>query len=290
MMAAMSLFETIQYVGTPIALVAFIIAVVAYTYRGRLEERRKLIEAAPEQERGRLLEATLRDFTTVPTDTLSREQRHDLAVRLIDERAAKFKLMTLVSIIVAFLLAAVVIVFTLVPDEAEAGSLTVRVHGPAGVSDFMTNGEVTLDVGTARSTHAIGPDGQVRFENIPDQAFANGVRVIPHVPGYHAVTDTTFDAVPAGRVVQLGLAPTPTRVYGTVVDAQRTPVGDVVLNFQAGVAIDTTDAQGNFSVMLPYPPGAQIPVRAIRNGITGLNDRITIPDAAALTLFFDPRS
>ena len=67
-------------------------------------------------------------------------------------------------------------------------------------------------------------------------------------------------------------------------------MGDVVLNFQAGLAVDTTDAHGNFSVVLPYPPGAQIPVRAIHNGVTGINDRVTIPEAAALTLFFDPRS
>jgi hypothetical protein len=286
----MPLFDAIQYVGTPIALVAFIVAVAAYVYRGRLEARRKLIEAAPEQDRGRLLEATLRDFTTVPTDNLSREQRHDLAVRLIDERSAKFKMMMTVAVIIAVLLTAVVVIFTVVPGEADAGSLTVRVHGPGGSGDFITNGQVTLDAGTARITRAIGPDGQVRFENVPDRSFANGVTVIPHVTGYHAVTDTVFDAVPTGRVVQLGLAPTPTRVYGTVVDPQRTPVGGVVLNFQAGIAIDTTDAQGNFSVMLPFPPGAQIPVRAIRNGIMGLNDRITIPDAAALTLFFDPRT
>jgi hypothetical protein len=286
----MPLFDAIQYVGTPIALVAFIVAVAAYVYRGRLEERRKLIEAAPEQDRGRLLEATLRDFTTIPTDNLSREQRHDLAVRLIDERSAKFKMMMIVAVIVALLLAAVVVAFTVVPGEADDGSLTVRVHGPGGAGDFITSGEVTLDAGAARTTRAIGPDGQVRFENVPDRAFAKGVTVIPHVTGYHAVTDTVFDAVPPGRAVQLALAPTPTRVYGTVVDPQRTPVGDVVLNFQAGIAIDTTDAQGNFSVMLPFPPGAQIPVRAIRNGVMGLNDRITIPDAAALTLFFDPRS
>jgi hypothetical protein len=286
----MSLFDAIQYVGTPIALVAFIVAVAAYVYRGRLEERRKLIEAAPEQDRGRLLEATLRDFTTVPTDNLSRDQRHDLAVRLIDERSAKFKMMMVVGVIIALLLAAVIVVFTVMPAEGEAGSLTVRVHGPGGPGDFITNGGVTLDAGSARTTRAIGPEGQVRFDNVPDRAFAAGVTVIPHVTGYHAVTDTVFDAVPAGRVVQLGVVPTPTRVYGTVVDVQRTPVGDVVLNFQAGIAIDTTDAQGNFSVMLPFPPGAQIPVRAIRNGVMGLNDRITIPDAAALTLFFDPRS
>ena len=69
------MFEAIQYVGTPIALVAFIVAAAAYVYRGRLEERRKLIESAPEQERARVMESTLRDFSTVPTDTLTKEQR-----------------------------------------------------------------------------------------------------------------------------------------------------------------------------------------------------------------------
>lgn len=284
----MSLFDAIQYVGTPIALVAFIIAVVAYAYRGRLEERRKLIEAAPEQERGRLLEATIRDFATVPTDNLTREQRYSLAVKLIEERAAKSRLMTLVSIVVAVLLAAVVVTFTFIPQDAEA--LTVRVHGPAGASDFITTGELTLDAGAARSTRPIGPDGQVRFDNVPRRAYASGVSLIPNVPGYRAASPTKLNAVPDGRVYELALAPEPTRVYGTVVDADRNPLSDVVLTFQAGVAVDTTDQHGNFSVVLPYPPGAQIPLRAARNGVTGLSDRITIQHDAALTLFFDPRT
>jgi hypothetical protein len=285
-----SLFETIQYVGTPIALVAFIVAVVAYAYRGRLEERRKLIEAAPEQERGQLLEKTLRDFTTVPTDTLSREQRYNLAVKLIEERAAKFRLMTLGSVIVAVILAGVVLAFTLWPQPAEAGTLTVRVHGPRGLSDFITSGSVTVDAGTSRNTRAIGPEGEVRFDNIPDDAFANGVAIIPHIPGYEAASDTILKTIPVDRVVRLSVAPKPTEVYGTVIDVSRKPLPDIVLDFQAGVAIDTTDELGNFRVTLPYPPGAQVPVRASKNGVTGLNDRITVPDAAALTLYFDPRS
>lgn len=286
----MPLFDAIQYIGTPIALVAFIIAVVAYAYRGRLEERRKLIEVAPEQERGRLLEAALRDFTTVPTDTLTREQRYSLATQLIDERAAKFRLMMVLSVIVSVLLAGVVLAFTLVPVDANAGSLTIRVHGPGGAGDFVTNGVVTLDAGSSRSTRPIGPDGQTRFDNIPNSAFENGVRVIPQVEGFHAVGETALKAVPSGRVYDIALAPNPTRVFGTVVDVNRQPLRDVVINFEAGVAVDTTDAQGNFSVVLPYPPGARVPVRAMRNGVAGLNDKITIPDDAALTLFFEPHA
>jgi len=283
-------FEAIQYVGTPIALVAFIVAVVAYAYRGRLEERRKLIETAPEQDRGRVLEAALRDFTTIPTDNLTREQRYDLALKLIEERRAKFKMMTFASLAIALLLAAVVVVFTVLPDEEGTGPLTVRVVGPNGPSDLITNGSVTVDAGQSTQTAALSANGEARFENVPDRAFENGVRLTARIPGYQSQSDTTLHAIPNGRVHEIQVSPKPTRVFGTVVDSARRPLGNIVLNFQAGLASDTTDADGNFSVSLPYPPGAQVPVRATHMGVTGLNDQITIPDNAALTLFFTTRT
>ncbi len=282
------MFEAIQYVGTPIALVAFIVAVVAYAYRGRLEERRKLIESAPEQERARVLEATLRDFTTVPTDTLTREQRYQLALELIEERRAKFRSMTLVSVIVAMLLAAVVVVFTLVPNDDGVGPLTIRVLDANQQS--VAAGSVTVDAGEATETRALDSQGQARFENIPDAAFETGIRVAARIPGYQPAAETTLLTIPRGRVFDVHVERAPTRVFGTVIDDRQQPLAGIVLNFQGGTAIDTTDAQGNFSVSLPYPPGAQVPVRATRSGITGLHDQITIPDGAPLTLFFASRT
>ncbi|HEX6560313.1 MAG TPA: hypothetical protein VF021_12645, partial [Longimicrobiales bacterium] len=170
----MNPFEAIQYVGTPIALVAFVAALGAWVYRGRLAERRKLIESAPEAERGRLLDSTIRDFTTVPTDTLTREQRYNLANKLIDERATKFRLMMIVSIIVALLFTVMIVLFTVFQSDPQVSGLVVRVHGPAGSGDFVTAGEVTLDAGQARVTRAIGKDGQVRFENVPNGAYKDG--------------------------------------------------------------------------------------------------------------------
>lgn len=279
------MFQAIQYVGTPIALVAFVIAVIAYAYRARLVERRKTIESAAEADRGRLLEATLRDFTTVNTETLTREQRYQLAMRLIEERAAKVRVMAIVAIVSAIILAAVILALPSPVDAAH--SLTVRVQDPAG--GFITSGEVTLDAGAARDTRAIGADGQVRFENIPRASYEQGVTLHPNVAGFAAAA-VTLREPPAGGVHYLELAPVATALRGTVVDARRVPLAGVVVSFQSGLAVDTTDGLGGFQVTLPHPPGARVPVRAVKDGQLGFNDQVVIPDGGDLTLIFDERS
>ena len=102
----MTPFEAIRFVGTPIALIAFIVAVGAYVYRSSLLSRRKLLEAAPPDDRARLLEATIRDFSQIQTENLTRDQRYQLALRLIEERAARFRTMALVGVVLSAFLAA----------------------------------------------------------------------------------------------------------------------------------------------------------------------------------------
>jgi hypothetical protein len=280
----MSPFQAIQYVGTPIALVAFAIAVAAYAYRSRLVERRRLIEAAPEGERGRLLDATIRDFTTVNTETLTREQRYTLALRLIDERAARFRMTTYAAVATAALLAVVVLALPAGgADDVTAMSLTVRVHDPAGVA--VGTGAVTLGAGPALDTRDVAADGQVRFENVPRSAFRDGVRLTANVPGYVTAPVTLTD-VPRSGIYYLELQPAATHVYGTVIDGGRSPAAGVVLHFDGGQVIDTTDANGTFSVLLRQPPGARVPVRLLRDGVVGFNDVVTLPDDAPLTLRF----
>jgi hypothetical protein len=280
----MSPFQAIQYVGTPIALVAFIVAIAAYVYRHRLVERRKLIETAPEAERARLLDATLRDFTTVNTDTLTKDQRYQLAQRLIDERAARTRITAISGVVVALILAGVVLAL---PDPGAAQhSLVVRVSDPAG--GFVTSGSITLDAGALRDTRSIGADGQVRFENVPEAAYGAGVTLHPQVPGF-ASSPSTLDSPPASGVHYLRLERTTSAVHGTVVDSARAGVPGVVITFDGGTAVDTTDAQGTFRVALPQPPGARVAVRATRNGQVGYNDLVTIPAQDGLTIFFAER-
>jgi hypothetical protein len=245
-----------------------------------------MIESAPEQERARVLEATLRDFTTIPTENLSREQRYNLALQLIEERRAKFRLLMMLSLLGALLLGSVLIIDRVLSAQDRTGPLTVRVTGP---NEMAAAGSIALLASGSNQTLALDERGEARFENISDAAFKDGVTVSARVPGFQTNGDTMLRAVPSGRLVNLTVTPVPTRVFGTVIDERRQPLSGIVLSFQAGAALDTTDTEGNFSVTLPYPPGTQVPVRATRGGVTGLHDQITIPDGAALTLFFAAR-
>lgn len=279
----MSPFEAIQYVGTPIALVAFIVAIAAYAYRSSLVERRKLIETAPEADRARLLDSELRG---VDAEKLTREQRYQLAVRMLEHRAARFRTTAILGAAAAVLLAGVVLAL---PGGAgdDPLSLVVRVEDAAD-GRFIRAGMLTLDAGRGRDPRPIREDGQVQFDNVPRAAFDMGVKLTPEVPGYARAVDT-LRAAPAGGVHYLRLQRTGTELYGTVIAPDRTPLADVVLTFGDGVATDTTDASGTFRVTVPHAPGAQLPVRAVRAGSVGLSDVVTVPDGAGLTLFFEAR-
>jgi hypothetical protein len=280
----MTPFEAIQYVGTPIALVAFVVAVLAWVYRSRLAERRRLIETAPEGERAKLLDATIRDFTTVNTETLTREQRYQLALRLIEERSARTRVLAVVGVLTAAILA--VVILFLPGSAAEAVALVVRLSDESG--GFVTSGSVTLDAGSGRDSRAIGSDGQVRFDNVPRSAFARGVSLTPRVSGY-ATSSVQLTGVPPDGVYYLKLTPVGTALRGTVVDSARAPVAGVVLVFEGGSAVDTTDANGTFLVTLRQPPGSSVAVRAERGGVVGYNDRITVPASETVTIRFAVR-
>jgi len=279
-------FEAIQYVGTPLALIAFVAAILAWVYRARLAERRKLIETAPAEERAELLVATIRDFSTVPLENLTREQRYQLAVRLIDERRSRFRLAALVAVLAAVTLAVAVVV--LARDEAATG-LVVRLHGPGGPQDLVTEGTVILDAGDLRRGSPVGPDGQARFEGLARSAFADGLTVTATAPGLVPAAAVRLPALPDGGAISLAMKRAPTSVRGTVLDAPgtRRPVAGVVVNFASGAAVATTDALGNFQTTVDRPPGSRVPVQLVHRGQVGFDDAVTLSAEEPLVLYFD---
>src|SRR5918911_1154592 len=98
----MNAWEAIKYVSSGITLVAFIIAIAAWIYRTKILERERTIRLAPENERRVLVERTL-EFFSIDTAGLSRQQKYNLAIKQIQARAARFRLVAFVIIIIAFL-------------------------------------------------------------------------------------------------------------------------------------------------------------------------------------------
>ena len=99
-------WEAIAYVGSGLTLAAFIVAVAAWVYRTKILERERTLRLAPDNERAQLIERTL-EFFDVDTGGLTREQKYNLAVHQIRERAGRFRITAVVVVTIACLAAGV---------------------------------------------------------------------------------------------------------------------------------------------------------------------------------------
>src|SRR5205085_8666798 len=96
------MWNSIAYVSSGLTLVAFIIAASVWIYRKWLLQKERLIRQAPESERAKLVENAL-EFFNVDTVGLTKEQRYNLAIRQIHDKAVRFRITAFVVVIVAFL-------------------------------------------------------------------------------------------------------------------------------------------------------------------------------------------
>src|SRR6266849_2316793 len=104
----MDIWQALQYVGTGLSLVAFIVAALLLAYRARLKHRAEMIKSAPEKERLEAIAITA-EFFRVDVSGLTRAQQQDIALTQIHARARRDLLLAGVSLVVAILLAAIAI-------------------------------------------------------------------------------------------------------------------------------------------------------------------------------------
>ncbi|WP_287584057.1 SPFH domain-containing protein [Candidatus Borrarchaeum sp.] len=99
------MWEAIGSVSSGLALAAFIVAAAVTVLRRRLLHKENLIKSAPESERPSLVQAALDSYSIVTTD-LTKQQRYDLIMEQIRQRARRFRITSVVIVILAFLAAA----------------------------------------------------------------------------------------------------------------------------------------------------------------------------------------
>lgn len=100
------MWEAIQYVTTGLTLIAFLVSVIAWTYKSKSEERERLIKTASEDKRADLVRSAL-EFFDVDTVGLTKEQKYELALAQIHARAQRFRTTAVVVCVLAIVLAAV---------------------------------------------------------------------------------------------------------------------------------------------------------------------------------------
>jgi len=283
----MNPFDAIQHVGTPLSLAAFIVAVGAWIYRAKLAEKRELVETAPEDDRAEIIESMWgRDFKSFSVQDLTKKQRYDLTLEILAGRQARFRMVAIASGVLAVALAVVVI--------ATWGSgpvdLAVRLHGPGGPADLITNGSVLLDIGADRLPATVDSQGEARFKSLAPGIYDQRPVIIATAPGYTSVDSSiVLTERPQGDAVYVPMMRALMTVRGTVTtsSADHLPLDAVVVDVGAGAVLDTTDAGGHFSLNLPGAPGDQVAIRLVRAGRVGLEEQVTVHPDFPLVLRFD---
>ena len=135
-----TVWDAIKYVGSGLALVAFLAAVLASIAQSKIEQKRKLIETAPEEDRAQLVSDAL-EFFHVDTKNLTREQRFQLALVQVDARLRRFRITSAFWLLAAILLTILAFYAIKASRPPERHENEVHIAQPQ-VSDAL--GQVTI--------------------------------------------------------------------------------------------------------------------------------------------------
>ncbi len=286
-MSLESIFAAVRYVGTPIALVAFLIAVIAYTYRTRLLERRRLIDTAPGEERAALIDLEIGGVGHFDSKGLTREQRFELASTILRVRGERLRVLAITSVALALILS-LLVAWSTRRTPAGVFGLTVDLRSDAG--DPITNGEVRLFDGIEERTANVNrQSGCATFASLRTPAEKDSLVLTARAAGFAQSAPLTLHDVPRD-VVHLTLRRQDLVVRGSVFDLVKRRVPHAKLDFLIpnGKAITcTADNTGDFDVVLPLPPGTKIEVRRSVGNRIGKSGDVTLPSEGRLEVLFD---
>lgn len=146
-------------------------------------------------------------------------------------------------------------------------TLTVFVRGGAGASDVPQYENARVFVGDRDlGVQQISSTGKLVYENIPAKHLADTV-VLELISSSYVIRHQSAFTPAQSKRIMFTVEPTQVRMKGTVYDPNNQPVAGAILDFDSGLARDTTDEFGNFSLLIPKGEGTQIKVRISYNGI-----------------------
>lgn len=137
----MDIFTTIQYVGTPVALIAFIVATVAWSFKVKWKAKADLLEKLSPEDRETFLSKELETYQIDAAQKgVTGKDKVELMRLVILQRLARLKVLALTALVVAIVLAVVIILISLKGNgnvNAVGGSVGVSASGNAQVNVAM---------------------------------------------------------------------------------------------------------------------------------------------------------
>ncbi len=165
--------------------------------------------------------------------------------------------------------------------------LTIRINVPGEPEKILNNGSIILDIGDQRLDKQINENGEVSFAGVPSRYMGKSVNIIPQVKGFK-VKGSNLITIPENRIIYLELEERKdsTLLRGRVLNVNGNPVDSVLIDIESGLASTVTDESGLFSVIVPVAEGETLLLTALKNGIIGYKEYITIPGKGSIEIRF----
>ncbi len=112
------MWTVVQYISTPFTLLAFISAVLAWSYSAKLKDKAEVLKTLPEGERATYLEKELESYQMDAAQKgVTGQQKFELVQLVILQRAHRLKILAMVAVVVAVVLAVTVIIISVSGDS-----------------------------------------------------------------------------------------------------------------------------------------------------------------------------
>jgi hypothetical protein len=163
--------------------------------------------------------------------------------------------------------------------------LTIRTVNLNDPQKILNNGSIIVDLGEQRHNKKLNENGEIMVAGIPSGFLGKPVNVIPQIKGYK-IKGGNFVTIPESHVIYLELEERKdsTRLRGMVINENGNPIDSVVIDIESGLVSAISNERGLFTVTVPSAEGETLLLTAVKNGITGYKEYITVSDDGSLLI------
>lgn len=163
--------------------------------------------------------------------------------------------------------------------------LTIRTNVVDEPEKILRNGSLILDIGDQRVEKRLGENGEVSFPGIASRYIGKPVNIIPQIKGFK-IKGSNQITIPDNHIIYLELVERrdSTLLRGRVVNQTGNPVDSVSIDVESGLASAFTDENGIFKIIVPASIGETVMITALKNGITGYREFITVPERGSIEI------
>jgi hypothetical protein len=165
--------------------------------------------------------------------------------------------------------------------------LTVRTVNSNDPQEILSDGSIIVDLGDQRFNKMLNENGEVMFAGIPSRFLGKSVNIISQIKGYK-IKGSSSIKIPEERVIYLELEERSdsTLLRGRVVNEIGNPVDSVLIDIESGLASVISDESGLFTILVPASKGETLLLTALKNGVTGYREYITVPQKGSIVIRF----